>query len=395
MTDPDSLHRRARRWLRAFVPAPIGADRRERLRVVLGAMLGIALAGGLSHAFGSPFAAAWPWLVAPLGASAVLVFGVPASPLAQPWAVVGGNTVSALVGVACVHLAGTGELAAGLAVGLAIAVMFALRCLHPPGGASALLVVMTATADPRFALYPVLLNSLLLTLAGIAYNPLTGRAYPHRQLPPAATGPAQRDDEADQFDADLDAVLKRYNQVLDISRDDLKALLEDTQLSGYQRQLAELRCGDIMSRRPISVGAQTSLLQAWALFREHHVKALPVVDAAGAIIGIVTPADFMRAADVRGDDAVDVRWRKLRAWSAGEATPGAAEVVGQVMTRRVRVASVDRHLAELIPLFGSTGHHHIPVIDGAGRLVGILTQTDVVAALSRPRAPRHERDAGG
>ena len=51
---------------------------------------------------------------------------------------------------------------------------------------------------------------------------------------------------------------------------------------------------------------------------------------------------------------------------------------------QVRVASVDRHLAELIPLFGSSGHHHIPIVDAEDRLVGIVTQSDVVAALSQP-----------
>ena len=174
--------------------------------------------------------------MAPLGASAVLVFAVPSSPLAQPWAVVGGNTVSALVGIACVHAVGSPELAAALAVGLAIALMFALRCLHPPGGASALLVALGGVTDPRFALYPVLVNSLLLVAVGMAYNQATRRSYPHRQLPAGAT--TARDAEADAIDADLDAVLARYNQVLDISRDDLKALLADTQLAAYQRKLA-------------------------------------------------------------------------------------------------------------------------------------------------------------
>ena len=149
------------------------------------------------------------------------------------------------------------------------------------------------------------------------------------------------------------------NQVLDISRDDLKALLEDTQLRAYQRKLANIRCSDIMSRQLVTVNAATPVPAAWALFREHRIKALPVVDATGAVVGIVTPADFMR-----------------------EATPAAS--VGQIMTRKVRVASVERHLVELIPLFGSTGHHHIPVIDTGGRLVGIITQSDVVAALCRP-----------
>ena len=54
------------------------------------------------------------------------------------------------------------------------------------------------------------------------------------------------------------------------------------------------------------------------------------------------------------------------------------------MTRQVRVASMDRYLSELIPLFGSTGHHHIPIVDADDRLVGIVTQSDVVAALSQP-----------
>ena len=251
-------------------------------------------------------------------------------------------------------------VAAALAVGLAIALMFALRCLHPPGGASALLVALNGVGDPAFALFPVLANAVLLVAAGIAYNHATRRAYPHMQPAPVAGAAREADDEP--VDADLDAIIARYNQVLDISRDDLKALLEDTQLRAYQRKLANIRCSDIMSRQLITVNAGTPLPVALALFREHRIKALPVVDTAGAIVGIVTPADFVRAA-------------------------ASAAVVGQIMTRKVRVASVDRHLVELIPLFGSSGHHHIPIVDTGGRLVGIITQSDVVAALCRPGPP--------
>jgi len=70
-----------------------------------------------------------------MGASSVLLFAVPASPLAQPWSIVGGNFVSALVGIGCAHWIPDPALAATLAVGLAIIAMFQLRCLHPPGGA--------------------------------------------------------------------------------------------------------------------------------------------------------------------------------------------------------------------------------------------------------------------
>ncbi|MEG8058719.1 HPP family protein [Sphingomonas sp. 22L2VL55-3] len=75
-----------------------------------------------------------PLLVAPIGASAVLIFAVPASPLAQPWSVVGGNIISALVGVTAARFVPIPYLAAGVAVGGAILVMSLLRCLHPPAG---------------------------------------------------------------------------------------------------------------------------------------------------------------------------------------------------------------------------------------------------------------------
>ena len=123
MSSAASLPDRVLTLLNALRPAPLSVDARERLRVVLGAGLGLLLAGALSQAV---MASGGPWpvvsLVAPLGASAVLVFGVPASPLAQPWAVLGGNTVSALAGIACLHLLPWPPLAvAAIAVALAIA----------------------------------------------------------------------------------------------------------------------------------------------------------------------------------------------------------------------------------------------------------------------------------
>lgn len=360
---------RADRWWRSLWPAALAIDGRERVRVMVGATLGVLLTALLSHWLGGSLAAsAGSWLVAPLGATAVLVFAVPASPMAQPWAVLAGNALSALVGVACARWIGPPELAAALAVGGAIAVMFASRCLHPPGGACALLVALSGIGDPGFVLFPVLANSLLLLLLGLAYHRLT--------RPAPATPSAVPANAPGDVDADLDAVLARYNQVLDISRDDLKALLEDTQLRAYQRVLANIRCRDIMSRDVITVNHATPLSAAWALYRQHRIKALPVVDAAGAIVGIVTPTDFMRAAGLDGEDPFGNARR-----AAGQAGTPVPERVGEIMSRKVRVAGAERRLLELIPLFGSTGHHHIPIVEAQGRVVGMVTQSDVVAAM--------------
>lgn len=366
-------------WLRAFWPGPVRVDARERLRVVLGAAVGILLTGVLCHLAGASFLGTLPWLVAPMGASAVLVFAVPASPMAQPWAVVGGNFLSCLVGIACVRWLGVSELSAALAVSAAIGLMFSLRCLHPPGGASALLMVLGGVADPGFAFYPVLCNSVLLTLAGIAYNNATRRRYPHAQVSPP------RGDQipgTGATEADLDAVLARYNQVLDISRDDLEALIQQTQAMGYQRKLAEVRCRDIMSRDLVTVEFGTPLQEAWALLRERKIKALPVVDRVFRVVGIITLADFMRAAELDLHHGFEAKLRHLIRPS-GKTHSDKPEVVGQIMTRRVRVASEHRSLMDLVPLFGSTGHHHIPIIGERERLVGMVTQSDVVAALGR------------
>ncbi|WP_241517034.1 HPP family protein [Roseateles puraquae] len=364
--------------MNALRPAPQAVNTRERLRVVLGAALGLLLAGGLSHAL---MPASLPWLVAPLGASAVLVFGVPASPLAQPWAVVGGNTVSALVGIACLRWLPLPPFAiAAVAVALAIGLMFLLRCLHPPGGAASLLMVLSATQDWHFAFEPVALNSLLLVLAGMAYNSLTGRRYPHAQQ--AAVMPAGAQVAPPRFgEAELDAVLVRYNQVLDVPRDDLADLLHEAELLSYRNRLGGLRCRDIMSSPVITAEFGTPLAEAWALLQQHRIKALPVVDRVQRITGIVTRADFMRAAEADRRDGLAGRLQSLLKPSPGTHSTK-PEVVGQIMSRQVRVASADRPIAELVPLFSATGHHHIPIVGEQARLVGILTQSDLVKALS-------------
>ncbi|MEO7400472.1 MAG: HPP family protein [Polaromonas sp.] len=374
-------------WWRSFRPARTGVNTRERLRLVAGTLLGVFLTALLCHLASGTVAGRLPWLVAPLGASAVLVFAVPASPMAQPWAVVGGNTLSALVGIAGVHgvyLLGSPELAAALAVASAVALMLVLRCLHPPGGATALMMVLGGIGEPMFAFYPVMLNSILLVAAGILYNNATRRTYPHMQLPPVNKGLSSAEDRL--LDADLDAVLARYNQVLDVSRDDLKALLAETRLRAYDRKLTEVRCADIMSRKPLGVAFSTPLPRAWALMREHRIKALPVIDEALHIVGIVTLADFMRAAELDVYEGFDDKLRKL-VRSTRSAYSSKPKVVGQIMTREVRVASMQRHLVDLVPLFGSTGHHHIPIIDDKQRLVGMITQSDLVAALGRAADP--------
>lgn len=122
------------------------------------------------------------------------------------------------------------------------------------------------------------------------------------------------------------------------------------------------------------------------MMRRHRIKALPVVDRYRHLVGIVAQADFLRHAGLDGPQGVsglDSRLRRLI-----QATPGPhsekPEVVGQIMTRQVRVISAERPVADLVPLFSGGGPHHIPVIGPGNKLHGMLTQADLVAALACP-----------
>ncbi|KQP20052.1 HPP family protein [Pseudorhodoferax sp. Leaf267] len=371
-------------WMRAAAAGGLVAggrvSRTEVLRAAAGSAIGILVAAlvGRWLAPDLPGTA----LIAPLGATAVLVFAVPSSPLAQPWPAIMGNTVSALVGVACARLFGDTALAAPLAVGLAIATMFLLRCLHPPGGASALLAVLSHS-EPGFALHPVFIDTLVIVLAGVAYHRLSGRRYPHALQPPKPAPPGR---SARFSSDDLDAALAHYDQVLDISRDDLEQLLHYAESAAYERTLGDLRCRDVMSPEPLTVQFGTALSEAWQQMRTRHVKALPVTDKARRIVGIVTVADFMKHADIEPIDGLGARLKDfIRA--SGLTTGDKPEVVGQIMTREVRVATADRFIAELLPLISEAGHHHIPVLDEERRVVGIITQSDLIRALYRTVKP--------
>ncbi|MES2353261.1 MAG: HPP family protein [Pseudomonadota bacterium] len=379
------------RWLHGFVPGPVAVNNTERFRACIGALIGILLTGVLSHlALGSTVNL--PLLIAPMGASAVLLFAVPASPLAQPWSIIGGNIISAAIGVTCAMWIADPTLAAAIAIACAIGAMFALRCLHPPSGAVALTAVLGGPAIHAqgyyFVLSPVGSNSVLLLLVALLFNNATRRRYPHpSQLDHSNThntSDRRPSDRLGFIPKDLDDVLKQYNQVLDIGRDDLESLLLQTEMHAYRRRFGEITCADIMSRDVITVDFGTTLEEAWMLLREHHIKALPVLDRARRVIGIVTQSDFMKHADLDVHDNFDTKLRRFirRTTRTHSDKP---EVIGQLMSNRVHTANVDMHIVELVPLMSDFGLHHIPIVDAERRLAGIITQSDLVSALYRGR----------
>ncbi|CAN7228351.1 HPP family protein [Duganella sp. LjRoot269] len=381
-----------RALLAPWLPSPSTASRREQLRAAGGALFGLlltALIGLYLFPGGSIF------LVAPIGASSVLLFALPASPLAQPWSAIGGNVVSGLMGVICMRCFGEVlpvPLLCALAASTAIAAMFALRCLHPPGGAVALTAVIGGpaihAAGFAFPLVTVLADTTLLAVMAILYNNLTGRRYPHAQQGahpnPHATRDAVPTVRLGFKPEDLDAVLQQYNQVLDISRDDLESLFMQTEQRAYQRRFGIIACADIMSRDIVNAEFGTPLEEAWQLMRLHRVAALPVLNRARRVIGIVTQTDFLEHGGL--DDYRGIRQQLQRFLrKTGVTHTEKAEVVGQIMTQHPTTARLDTPIVDLVPLMADSGFHHIPIVDEEQRFAGLITQSDLVAALYESR----------
>ena len=353
--------------LRAFIPEPLHAGNREILLGCTGVMFGLMLTDWLCR--GLPDAA--PALISSMGASALLAFALPSSPFSRPWALIGGNTVSVLAGLGCAMLFTHNGLAAGIAVAASIIVMIALRCLHPPGGSIALAVVLGSRTTPLSGMEPllwtVLADSVVLSLASHGFNrafrrghhPAVENAHPHHTHDPL---PGER---IGFQAADLDLALDEHGELLDVNRDDLLAVFHSAEWHAHHRRFRQVCCGDIMSRDVVRVQADTSLSEAWARLEHHRLHALPVVDPGGQLCGIVTARDIL-----------------IGRQSSPDAPPANVQAV---MTTRVLSVQPTQSIADLAVLL-SDGHlHHLPVVDDGGRVVGMITQSDLVGALFKLR----------
>jgi CBS domain-containing membrane protein len=342
----------------------MGYRRAEFLRGGVGALAGIALAALAAKVLpGGP--ALLPFIVAPMGATAVLLFAAPASPLAQPWSLLVGNVSSTIVGVTAGRLFDDVTVAAAVAVGVAIPLMMALRCVHPPGGACALFAAVGGAAVAEqgyaFAVVPVGVNTVVLLLVAALVNNLTGRPYPHvpEPSPPrVGTDPAPSERVGVQTE-DIRQAMARLDRGLDILPGDVMTLVREAETHALDRRLGQLRVGTLMARDVQTVRPSDTLYRVRMVINNHHVKAVPVVDEERHVVGIVTVYDLFNRDIVEFDP------------------------VSKVMTSPVTTVSVATPVARLVSLMTDLGLRHLPVVDADERLAGIVTRTELIAVLNQ------------
>ncbi|BCX87656.1 CBS domain-containing membrane protein [Methylomarinovum tepidoasis] len=355
-------------------PPPDNVSLREKLISGLTALVAMAAVVLVSGHFLDPVGI--PPVVASMGATAVLLFAVPSGPLSQPWAVWGGHLISAAIGVSCARWIADPVAAAALAVGLAISVMYLCRCLHPPGGASALTAVLGGPEVSRlgyeFLLTPLALNLVIIFSAALILNNLfPKRRYPARPSPKPKHGNAQRrllEDALHRLDTFVDVSVEELEQICHLARQAQDRLFGDT------------TCADVMTREVITADYDTPTVKLWEWMVTHHIRSVPVVDRRGFVLGIVTTHDLLR--QVTHQSGASWRQRLHRFLTPSDTLEtDKPEVAGHLMTKPVVTARQDQPLTEVLPLFSEHGYHHLPIVDDHGRLVGILSEHDLVQLL--------------
>lgn len=367
---------------RYLIPDAVPLPVIEQFRAALAGFLGLA---------GTFWLAGWlvpdgpaKLLCGPLAASTVLLFVLPHSPVAQPWPFVGGSLLSSLIGLTAGATIESSILAVIVAVPVSIILMNGLRCLHPPGAAAAAVFATTYSSWTHFGLGAslefLLLHLVLLLGAALCLNnSLLRHPYPHCKTLPSKT--LHRTDDPAPLarlglhTGDIHKAMAEAGTFMDILESDLEYIYRRATRYAFQRH-ANLTCADIMTRDIVTLQPDTVLEAAWVLLRRHKIKALPVLDAERRVIGVITVADFLKHFD---DKELSTLGHRLRALLK---RPSARlRTVSAIMSTAVITVPVNMAVVELVSRLSDEGLHHLPIVDEHQRLCGMVTQSDLIAAL--------------
>ena len=342
---------------RGFLPAVPATPWREMIRAAVGASLGLFLADLILWALaGHGPALSHSLLIAPFGASAYLIFAVPNSPLAQPWPVVIGNTLSAIAGLFVVQLGLPTVPAISLAVLLAMLAMASFRALHPPAGGVAIAGLLAAPG-PEYILLPVLAGSVALVGLGMAWNHLTGRVYPFR-LPSAAAshrpspGPLA-----------LASAIGSLRMGANLGVEDLARLIAAAEAARAAQNLGPVTAADLMSRDLITLRTSDDPSRAADLFRQHRFRHLPLLNDKGTFVGLIPVTAVLG--------------------------PAVQPALATLVDDSIQSVAATAPLAALFTLFAQGRQVCIPVVEGT-TLKGLITRSDLLVALTHGNRSRKD-----
>ena len=372
--------------VKLFGPGKSNVSLHEKIISAAAGLVGIGLIMAISQHFLD--SQSLPWVVASMGASAVLLFAVPKGPLSQPWSFVAGHLFSAFIGISVARLITDPVMASSVAVSLAIFVMYLTRSLHPPGGATALTAVVGGSAITElgywYMLTPIALNLIVMLIwALIINNLMPNRCYPNgikninKQRIIDETIGLKRPNMIHR--SDLHEALTEMDVFVDVSEDDLNKIFNLSLMHTHKKKMGEILCRDIMTTNVISVEYDTDVEQVWKLLIENRVHAFPVIDRAGYVLGVISMDDFLNQIIVNSNSNIITQLHDFILKTNASHTDK-PECAGHLMSKPAITISENQHILDLYELFYSHNIHHLPVVNNDNKLCGIITPKDLLLA---------------
>ncbi len=327
-----------------------------------------------------------PFIMASMGATAVILFATPNSPMGRPWPLLAGHFVAAFIAISCGKLTSNLMISVPLAIGLVIFAMHYLRCIHPPGGATALLALLGGTEVSaigyQFMLTPLAINLLILALVAYALNKLRAEKgrYTRVEIPSGWQQRRQTKTTPRFKTQDLQAAIHSLDSYIDMDAEQLAQLYELAEQQRYSRKLGTLSCGEVMEQA-ISREYGDSLQEAWAQLSHDDQQAIVVTDRARHIKGILTLSDFIKHAQIFDLNTEQQRVAALIKPST-TLTSDKPEVIGQIMSTTTYCAQQDKSAADVWPMFERYNIEHLPVVDQNNKLQGIIHRSTLAPRLS-------------
>jgi CBS domain-containing membrane protein len=276
-----------------------------------------------------------------------------------------------------------------MAVGLSILIMLFLRCLHPPAAATSLTPIMAGKSiislSYSFVVIPVAINVFTLLLLAIIINRwVMGRRYPC-PLPIKKKSRqrhiiSQPSHHIGFSEQDLNLALVESDVFIDMTHAELSHLLTQAEMNAFKRIKTDIICADIMITDVTTVEFGTEVEDAWKLMIKKQLKSMPVIDRAGRVIGIITWNDFFKFIDLNLYESFQDNLRAFIRRTVGTNTTK-PEAVGLIMSTEVVTLPETTHIVELISLMSIHGRRQIPIVNVKKRLVGVVYQANLIAAL--------------
>ncbi len=375
------------KYVKLFVAQPSTVSIQEKLHSGLAGLVGIGLIMVVSEQYLDT--EGLPWVVASMGASAVLLFAAPNGPLSQPWNFVIGHLLSAFIGISVAQLIPDPVSAAAIAVALAIFAMYLTNSLHPPGGATALTAVVGGNAIAQlgywYILTPIAINIIVMLLwALIINNLLPNRHYPNglaelakKRQSTTAKPSLQEKRSAFIQRSELHQALTEMDIFIDISEEELTKIFNLSLLHSFKKKIGDVTCRDIMSSPVMTVDYDTDAEIVWQKMMNEHVHAFPVIDKSGHVLGIISLRDFLNQIKSNNKSSIMQQLADFIKKSNTVHTEK-PEYAGHLMSKPAISIDENQHILELFKLFYTHNIHHIPVLDKDKKLVGIITPKDLL-----------------